>query len=136
MRKYPPAGNIMRICTKKYVIPGTDVKIDEGTPIMIPGFSLQNDPQYFPEPENFDPERFSEPNALHNYQYVHMPFGDGPRQCIGNIDSIIYFRVNDLKIFLCCRQQIRSDSDENGARRDFEQIRHVCKRANQISTCI
>jgi cytochrome P450 family 6 len=85
MRKYPPAGNLIRICTKKYVIPGTDVKIDEGTPVVIPAYSLQNDPQFFPEPENFDPERFSEPNALHNYQYVHMPFGDGPRQCIGNI---------------------------------------------------
>jgi cytochrome P450 family 6 len=83
MRKYPPAGNIMRICTKNYIIPGTDVHIEKGMPVMIPTYSLQNDPEYFPDPDNFDPERFSADNALHKYQFLHMPFGEGPRQCIG-----------------------------------------------------
>jgi len=91
LRKYPPAGTQIRICTKNYVIPGTDVQIDKGTPITIPSYSLQMDPKYFPDPENFDPERFNEENALHKYQYLHMPFGEGPRKCIG-----IFF-TNKLK---------------------------------------
>ncbi|CAB3365204.1 Hypothetical predicted protein [Cloeon dipterum] len=83
LRKYPPAGNVMRVCTKNYIIPGTNVQIEEGTPVIIPTFSIQNDPKYFPNPEAYDPDRFLEENALHKYQYLHMPFGEGPRQCIG-----------------------------------------------------
>jgi cytochrome P450 len=50
---------------------------------MIPNHALQNDSKYFPNPERFDPERFSDDDALHKYQYIYSPFGEGPRQCIG-----------------------------------------------------
>ncbi|XP_059484972.1 cytochrome P450 9e2-like [Neocloeon triangulifer] len=99
LRKYPPAVNIMRICTKNYIIPGTKVQIDEGTPLIIPAFSLQNDPKYFPNPEMFDPERFMDEDALHKYQYLHMPFGEGPRMCIGNRFALVQSKMGIASIF-------------------------------------
>jgi cytochrome P450 family 6 len=78
---YPPLPFLPRICTSDYTIPGTNIKIKAGTVIIVPIRSLQRDPLYFPEPEVFQPERFM--SGL-NHQYVFMPFGEGPRQCIGN----------------------------------------------------
>ncbi|CAB3380928.1 Hypothetical predicted protein [Cloeon dipterum] len=89
MRKYPVVGIHGRVCTKKYTIPGTKVTLDEGVIITIPNYALQNDAKYFPDPERFDPERFSADDALHKYQYVYTPFGEGPRQCIGNRFALI-----------------------------------------------
>lgn len=80
MRKYPPTTALIRVCTKHYVIPNSQVSIEAGTQVLIPIHAMQNDPQYFPDPERFQPERFSDYNAN---QYVYMPFGEGPRQCIG-----------------------------------------------------
>lgn len=84
MRMYPPVATHMRVCTKKYVIPDTKVSIDEGTFMLIPAHAMQNDAQYFPDPERFDPERFNDENrASFKGKFVYMPFGEGPRQCIG-----------------------------------------------------
>lgn len=83
MRKYPPVTIHNRTCTKTYQVPGTNVTIEEGFAVLIPNHALQNDPKYFPNPDRFDPERFSDDDALHKYQYIYSPFGEGPRQCIG-----------------------------------------------------
>jgi cytochrome P450 family 6 len=66
------------------VIPGTDVTIDVGTIVTIPAYALQNDPQYFPRPERFEPDRFNEQRCVSfKNKFVYLPFGDGPRKCIG-----------------------------------------------------
>ncbi|XP_059488623.1 cytochrome P450 6k1-like [Neocloeon triangulifer] len=84
VRKYPPIGVMNRICTKNYTIPGTDVKIEEGTAVAIPVYALHHDPQYWPDPERFDPERFNEKNTKKIVPYTYLPFGEGPRMCLGN----------------------------------------------------
>lgn len=74
-----------RICTKDYQIPGTGITIESGTPIFIPVLALQKDPQYYPDPEEFIPDRFSSKN-LAGTTFVdrpYLPFGEGPRLCIG-----------------------------------------------------
>lgn len=60
MRMYPGVGVLNRVCIKKggYEIPDTQQVIPEGTPIIVPVWGLQMDPQYYPEPERFDPSRF------------------------------------------------------------------------------
>lgn len=51
---------------------------------MIPIHCFHNDPQYFPEPDKFDPHRFSEENRKNIDLDTYMPFGIGPRNCIGS----------------------------------------------------
>lgn len=82
MRKYPNAPVLNRISARRYKIPNTDVFIEKGTEVVIPVAGLHCDPRYFPNPEKFDPDRFEDPNSL-ICRNVYLPFGDGPRTCIG-----------------------------------------------------
>lgn len=70
---------------KDYKIPGTDKVIEKGIEIFIPAYALQMDEKYYEKPKEFKPERFSEEGSagknLVNKPYI--PFGDGPRNCIG-----------------------------------------------------
>ncbi|XP_044761017.1 probable cytochrome P450 6a14 [Coccinella septempunctata] len=83
LRKYPPLPVLNRICTKEYRVPGTDLVLEKGQRLMIPVIGIQSDPEYYPEPEKFDPDRFSEENKKNMKPYTFLPFGDGPRVCIG-----------------------------------------------------
>jgi len=83
LRKYPPLPILNRECTKDYKIPGTDVVLEKGLATVIPVLALHHDPKYYPEPERFDPERFNEDEKAKRHQYVYLPFGEGPRICIG-----------------------------------------------------
>ncbi|KAJ9594998.1 hypothetical protein L9F63_013720 [Diploptera punctata] len=83
LRMYPSLPNLIRTCTKPYTIPGTNVLLEKGTPVIIPIYSIHRDPLYFSDPDRFDPERFTEYNKEKRPQYTYMPFGEGPRICIG-----------------------------------------------------
>lgn len=84
LRKYQFL-EVSRVCVKDYKIPGTNVTIEEGTSIIIPLYALQNDEKFFPDPEKFDPTRFSNGNTdgRSSIDPPFLPFGDGPRNCIG-----------------------------------------------------
>lgn len=56
--------------------------------------ALHNDPEYFPHPDIFDPDRFSEKNNSFD-NFVYMPFGAGPRFCVGKIIIDNIFRLNN-----------------------------------------
>ncbi|CAB3365184.1 Hypothetical predicted protein [Cloeon dipterum] len=99
MRKYPPVAVHFRECSKTYKIPDTDKTLEKGDMVTIPNHALQNDPKYFPNPDRFDPERFNDDDFLHKHQYIYSPFGEGPRQCIGNRFAIIQSKMA-LLVFL------------------------------------
>ena len=80
---YPPAPAISRKCVKEYKVPDSDYVIDKDAGIIIPVHGLHHDPKYFPDPQVFNPDRFSESNKHNIHQFTYMPFGSGPRQCIG-----------------------------------------------------
>lgn len=89
MRMFPSAGYLSRQVARRYSLPGTDITLDEGVKIMIPLQALQNDPQHFDNPTEFRPERFSPDEVAQRHKFVYLPFGDGPRSCIGKFTSLI-----------------------------------------------
>jgi len=64
-------------------VPNEPLIIEKGQKIIIPTFSLHFDPRYFSDPEVFNPERFSTKKKAMIPNGVYLPFGDGPRICIG-----------------------------------------------------
>lgn len=85
LRKYPPSPSLVRICNKDYKISGTNLTIEKDTAVSVPVYAIQNDPEYFPNPEIFDLDRFSEENLKEKtfINWPFLPFGEGPRNCIG-----------------------------------------------------
>jgi len=83
LRKYPTLPLLHRRCTRDFKFPDSDVVIEKGTKVVIPTFALHHDPKYYPSPETFDPERFSPENKRNIPDYAFLPFGEGPRLCIG-----------------------------------------------------
>lgn len=69
------------MCVKDYQIPGTDVIIKKGTSILISILGIQRDPNYFPDPDKFDPESFD--GKISKDICGYLPFGLGPRMCSG-----------------------------------------------------
>ncbi|KAG8444866.1 hypothetical protein GDO86_009861 [Hymenochirus boettgeri] len=91
LRLYPPAGRLERVSRKTVEING--VIIPKGTVTMIPTFVLQRDPEYWPEPDEFHPERFSKDNRQNHTPFTFLPFGDGPRNCIGMRFALLSIKV-------------------------------------------
>lgn len=83
LRKHPVAGALTRITVKDYTFSDIGVTIPKNTSVMIPIMGFHNDPQYFPEPEEFRPERFTKEENSKRHPLAFLPFGEGPRGCIG-----------------------------------------------------
>ncbi|XP_044018689.1 probable cytochrome P450 6a14 isoform X2 [Aphidius gifuensis] len=93
LRKYPPVPILNRVCTKDIDLPETDLKISKGLDIVIPVIGLHHDPDIYPDPEAFDPERFNEANTASRHPYTYLPFGEGPRSCIGIRFGLIQAKI-------------------------------------------
>ncbi|CAH2107791.1 unnamed protein product [Euphydryas editha] len=83
MRIFPSLGFLIRECARKYTFEEINLTIDEGVRVLIPLQAMHNDPKYFDNPSEFRPERFDPANFDANNKYIYLPFGVGPRACIG-----------------------------------------------------
>ncbi|XP_049963569.1 cytochrome P450 6k1-like [Schistocerca serialis cubense] len=93
LRKYPPAPVLSRESNAEYQLPDSDIILEKGTKVFVPMYGLHHDPEYFPDPERFDPERFSEEQKAQRHPYVYLPFGEGPRICIGMRFGLLQTKV-------------------------------------------
>ncbi|XP_061724609.1 cytochrome P450 6B5-like [Cydia pomonella] len=82
LRMHAPIGFIGRKCVSDSVLPVGNIKVSSGTKIYIPVFSMHYNPKFFPEPEKFDPDRFSAEKRTGS-EVAYLPFGKGARICIG-----------------------------------------------------
>ncbi|XP_013174121.1 PREDICTED: cytochrome P450 6B5-like [Papilio xuthus] len=83
LRKYPIADVILRKAQVDYKLPGTDITLEKGTSVVLSTWGIHHDPKYYPNPEKFDPENFSTENEKKRHPCAYLPFGTGPRNCIG-----------------------------------------------------
>ncbi|CAH0579520.1 unnamed protein product [Chrysodeixis includens] len=101
-RKWSAAVIMDRVCSSGYVLPppregGKEYEVKVGDTIYNVVNPLHLDPNYFSDPEVFDPTRFSEGNKQNIKSFTYMPFGMGPRNCLGKqFYSIFYFKQNTL----------------------------------------
>lgn len=72
-----------RECVQDFQVPDTNLVIKKGTGVFISALGIHRDPEYYPDPMKFDPERFNDEEKATRNPYTYLPFGEGPRNCIG-----------------------------------------------------
>ena len=93
LRMYPPATRLERVANNDYEFEG--IKIKKGQVIAVSIYAMHHDPTIYPNPDQFDPNRFSEENKKTRDSASYLPFGAGPRNCIG-----MRFAVIEMKLLL------------------------------------
>jgi cytochrome P450 len=87
MRLYPPAWGFSRQALADDELGG--FRLPRGWLAFVIPYVLHRLPAFWPDPEAFDPERFSPERSANRPKFVYIPFGAGPRQCIGNQFALI-----------------------------------------------
>ena len=82
MRLYPPAWSLARTVISDFELRG--YRIPAGANVVMSQWIMHRKPAYFPEPEKFDPDRWSPEKTQKLPRFAYFPFGGGPRQCIGS----------------------------------------------------
>ncbi len=93
MRLYPPVWSMGRENLEADNIIGYD--IPKGSIIFISNYTLQRDPKYWEDPEKFDPDRFHLERLKPLFRQHYLPFGAGPRMCIGK-----HFAMMEMQLIL------------------------------------
>ncbi|KAJ3652757.1 hypothetical protein Zmor_018694 [Zophobas morio] len=93
LRKYPLAPFLTREADVDYTFEETGFTLGKGVSIIVPISGLHYDPQYYPQPDKYDPERFSDDNKKNLTPYTYLPFGEGPRNCIGQRFALLVSKV-------------------------------------------
>jgi len=82
LRLYPPTWLFVRVARARDQLP-SGVAIPPDAKIYLSPYVTHRDPRYFPDPDRFDPERFSDAAKRTRPRLAYFPFGAGPRLCIG-----------------------------------------------------
>lgn len=98
LRKYPALQALSRICVKPYKLRNTKTTIDPGTTVVVSAIAVGRDPEHFPNPDKFDPDRFSAENKGNMNPYTYLPFGIGPRNCIGKRFGLMQSSIGLVQI--------------------------------------
>ena len=96
LRMYPPAFVVNRRVNKDTVINGIPIK--EEMTVGIPIYGIHHDAEYWPNPDQFDPDRFTTEAKQARHPFTYMPFGAGPRNCIGMRLALIEIKLALAKI--------------------------------------
>ena len=87
MRLYPPAWGFGRKCVADDEVGGH--RVPAGADIIVSPWVTHRHPRFWNEPERFDPERFAPEREANRHRHAYLPFGAGPRACIGQYFSML-----------------------------------------------
>lgn len=116
LRISPPGFTITKTCTEPIEFEnnnGSVVKIEKGTAIQIPIYSIHNDPDLYANPEVFNPDRFSGVDLkLLRDEGKFFPFGNGPRMCLGMRFSTLQIKAAIAEIVINFKLSVNSRTKE------------------------
>lgn len=98
LRLYPPAWALGRRSLATDTIGG--YRLPANADILIPTFAIQRDERFWRDPDCFNPERFEEQPGPAASNFAYLPFGGGPRLCIGNT-----FALTEMQLILAAVAQ-------------------------------
>ncbi|KAI8046327.1 hypothetical protein M5D96_002529 [Drosophila gunungcola] len=110
-RKYPALPLLNRVCTQDYPVPDSKLVIKKGTPVIISLIGMHRDAENFPEPLSYQPERYMDDNKNYN-QAAYLPFGEGPRMCIGARMGKVNVKIAIAKVLSNFDLEIRKEKRE------------------------
>ncbi|XP_055701821.1 cytochrome P450 6j1-like [Phlebotomus papatasi] len=92
-----------RKCRKPYTLPQLPGQekpfvIQPGTPVLIPVYAIHHDPEFYPDPYVFNPLRFTEEERKNRPRCAYLPFGEGPRLCVGKNLGVMQFKFGIASI--------------------------------------
>ena len=91
LRLYPPVYGLSRSVNADDELAG--YRIPKGTQLLVSPYAMHRHPEFWPNPDAFDPERFLGEHAGKQLRYAYFPFGGGPRQCIGNAFAMLELQI-------------------------------------------
>ncbi|XP_070556749.1 cytochrome P450 3A29-like [Ptychodera flava] len=97
LRMYPPAPRFDRQCTEDITIAG--IHIPKGMVIAVALYTIHHNPEIYPDPEKFIPERFTKEEKEKRHPYAWLPFGAGPRNCIGMRFALMEAKIGLVRVF-------------------------------------
>ena len=106
LRMSAPLARNDRICNKDWEYKG--IRIKKGTRIGIPIQVIHKNPDYWPEPELFKPERFLKANSSKIVPCSFLPFGQGPRACLGERFAMVEIKIAMARLL----QEFKLDKHE------------------------
>ena len=109
MRLYPPAWLVDREAINDDEVDG--IKIKKGIPISCLIYSMHRHSDFWENPNDFDPERFSSENKKRHVPFSYIPFGGGPRLCIGNNFAMMEMQLIIAMIFNKYSFELIQDKD-------------------------
>nr|AVL92843.1 CYP450 [Locusta migratoria] len=117
LRKYPPVSWLTRQTLRPYRLPSADggdgegALLEPGVVLMVPVFSVHYDPNHFPDPQRFDPDRWVDEAKGTRHPFAYMPFGEGPRFCIGMRLGLLQAKLGLVHFFSHYRVEVCSQTD-------------------------
>lgn len=77
LRKYPPQAYLSRVANTQVKLPGTNYEVRKGHPVFIPLVGIHYDPDIYPDPDRFNPDRMTREKMQARHPCSFMPFGYG-----------------------------------------------------------